>query len=133
MITDKDERTFTNSKYIEEFKNAIDIAFAILIKEKMSLTKYEYGSRRMKPKLVTQKFDKIICQNGGFEIDGRTCRHAHGIGNNNEYDIVDKELEKVASFYCNSDMHGGVYVGVTMNGEKLKSYFISERSTKNTL
>ena len=73
---------------------------------------------------VIKEFDKLICEFGGFELDGRTLRHAHGIGNNSEYDVVDKDLVKVGTFYCNSDMFGGVYTGVTLNGEVIIKYHL---------
>ena len=130
MITEKDERTFTKSKYVDEFMNAIDKACDVILENRQSLCEYDYGSMRVQEKLVTKRFDEIIHANGGFEIDGRTCKHAHGIGNNNEYEIVDKELIKVGSFYCNTDMHGGAYFGVIFNGKKIKRFFISERQTK---
>jgi hypothetical protein len=34
-------------------------------------------------------FDELISKDG-FEIDARSVRHAYGIGNNNEWDVLDK-------------------------------------------
>ena len=121
MITETDKRTFTTSKYTEEFFQAIDKAFEVLIENKDDYVEYDWGMDRVKVKKVTEAFDKVICENGGFELDGRTLRHKNGIGNNNEWDIVDKDLIKVGSFNCNSDMFSGVFVYIMFNGEEIKS------------
>ena len=120
MITEKDERVHTKSEYLTEFKEAIEIAFDKITSNVEDVSHYEYGGMRVKVSLVRDAFDRIVCNNGGFEIDARTVRHAHGIGNNNEWDVVDKDLVKVGSFYANDDMFGGVYMGVEINGEVVK-------------
>ena len=125
MITDNDERTFTKTKYLQEFKDSINIAFTTLLHEKRQFVEYDYGMNRIQKKPVINRFDEIIKEHGGFELDGRTLKHAHGIGNNSEYDIVDKDLIKVGAFHYNSDMFGGVYVYVKVNGETVKRIFIS--------
>jgi hypothetical protein len=120
MITDKDERTFTKSRYIDKFHKAIDIAWNKIIQNQQEYSEYDWGMDRIQVNKVTKAFDKIIYESGGFELDGRSLRHAHGIGNNNEWDIVDKDLIKIGNFYCNSDMFGGVYIGIEVNGDIIK-------------
>ena len=125
MITEKDDRIIRpTSKYQDNLMNAVNIAFDYILQNKKSFEKYDWGMERIKVSPVTDKFDEIIKTNGGFEIDGRTLRHAHSIGNNNEWDIVDKELVKVGSFYCNDDMFGGVYIGVEIDGEVVRKHHL---------
>ena len=125
MITETDERIIIpKSEYIDDFRKIIDGVFNTLIHERRTFVEYDWGMDRVQKHQVINRFDELIKENGGFELDGRTLRHAHGIGNNSEYDIVDKDLVKVGSFYCNSDMFGGVYTGVTLDGTAVKKFFI---------
>ena len=98
--------------------------WSVTHKYKKSFEEYDWGMERIQVRPVAEKFDEIIKENGGFELDGRTLRHANGIGNNNEWDIVDKELVKVGSFYCNSDMFGGVFVGVEIDGTVVRRHHL---------
>lgn len=125
MITEKDDRIIRpTSKYQDNLTNAVNIALDYIVQNKKSFEERDYGMDRIQVSPVMRKFDELICKNGGFEIDGRTLRHAHGIGNNNEWDIVDKELVKVGDFYCNDDMFGGVYVGVEVDGDVIRKHHL---------
>ena len=112
MITEYDERVYIESEYIDDFLKCIPDVFNYLRNIKQNLK----SGDRMSVKLVSQAFDECILDYG-FELDGRTLRHAHGIGNNNEWDVVDKNLIKVGDFFCTDDMYGGVITGVTIKGE----------------
>ena len=123
MITEYDERVYIESEFMDEFKRCIYPALAHIKKNKEAYKKYDCRMMRMQPKMVANAFDRFI-QDYGFELDGRTLKHAYGIGNNNEWDIVDKNLIKVGNFFCTDDMHGGVIVGVEIKGKIVESYKI---------
>ena len=117
MITEDDVRAHSESPYFNFFKEVVPTIFQEIVDKKDSFKEKNWGMERIIVNKVVEEFDRLICENGGFEIDGRTVRHAFGIGNNNAWDIVDMNLIKVGSFYCNDDMFGGVYIGVILNGE----------------
>lgn len=119
MITENDVRAHSVSPYFNLFKEIVPDAFQRIIDNKEDFRKYSNGIDRIDVRKVVEAFDWNICNAGGFEIDDRTLRHAFGIGNNNSWDIVDKNLIKVGIFYCNDDMFGGVFIGVILNGEKI--------------
>lgn len=119
MITAKDPRVATQSKYVKELKTAMDEVYETLPKCHGSvLGKKDYINHHLSAHKVMAKIDEIIMKYG-FEVDARECKHAHGIGNNNEWKIVDRELEHVAELHCINNMYGGVIVYVTLNGDKL--------------
>lgn len=131
MITDKDERTFTVSKYANELPQAVHKAYENIIENIGDFVKYDWGMDRVQVYPLIHKFDELIKREGGFELDDRTLRHANGIGNNHEWDIVDKELVKVGSFYCNSNMYSSVYTGVEVNGKIIERYCLSPRGVRD--
>lgn len=124
MITETDPRVQTTSRYGDDFRKVINQAFQTIKSNVKQYEEYDYGMDRVQKHKVIQAFDELIYEMGGFELDGRTLRHAHGIGNNSEYDVVDKDLVKVGTFYCNDDMFGGVYTGATLNGETIEKYHL---------
>ena len=124
MIIEKDPRVQTTSPYTEEFHKTTHKAFQTIKSNVKQYTEYEWGMDRVQKHKIIQAFDQIIQEQGGFELDARTLRHANGIGNNSEYDVVDKDLIKVGTFYCNDDMFGGVYTGATLNGETIEKYHL---------
>lgn len=124
MIKEYDDRIY-QSEYTDEFKK---IALEAMNHIKENFMDYaEKGdlgySNKFRPQVICRAFDKIIMQSG-FEIDGRTLTHAHGIGNNNKWIIIDKNLVNVGEFYCNDDMYNGVYVGVSIQGKVLDKFEI---------
>ena len=90
MITENDVRAKSESPYFNFFKEMVPDAFRKLISKRDLFVEEDWGMERIKVSKVVEAFDRIICENGGFEIDARTVRHAFGIGNNNAYDIVDR-------------------------------------------
>lgn len=121
MITEYDERVYTESEFMDKFKECINPALDHIKTHKDEYKEYSNRTDRIKPKIVGREFDKYI-QKYGFELDGRSLRHAYGIGNNNEWDIVDKNLVKVGDFFCTDDMFGGVITGVKIRGRTIKKY-----------
>ena len=121
MITEYDERVYVESEFMDEFKRCIHPALTYIQHHKEEYKEYDYGIKRMQTKMVANAFDKFI-QDYGFELDGRSLKHAYGIGNNNNWDIVDKNLVKVGDFFCTNDMYGGVIVGVKIKGEIVESH-----------
>ena len=122
MITDKDKRVNT-SKFIDEFKDVAQNALNYIRKNYMKYAKkgglgytYEFSAYNM-----MKVFDSIISKHG-FEIDARTLRHAHGIGNNKEWDVVDKNIEKVGSFMAVDNMYSGAILSVYIRGERLDGF-----------
>ena len=133
MIDENDKRIKTNSKYASELKQVVNKAFQHIINNKNNYVEYDWGMDRVQKHKVINAFDSFICDCIGFELDSRSLKHAHGIGNNSEYDIVDKTLIKVGSFYCNSDMFGGVYTGVTdVEGNIIVGYHITTNRVEVT-
>ena len=120
MITETDSRVYTPSKYENEFRKAInaiyDYAKTLTRKE---VGEYEYGGYRARPKLVMYELDKYM-QPLGFEVDARECKHAYGIGNNNEWIIRDNDLVQVGELHCTNDMFGGVIMYITIFGKRIK-------------
>ena len=121
MITEYDERIYVESKFRDEFKKCIHPSLIHIKNNKDEYKEYDCGKKRIKPKIVGKAFDEFI-QNYGFELDGRSLRHAHGIGNNNEWDIVDKNLVKVGDFFCTDDMFGGIITGIKIKGKTIEKY-----------
>lgn len=121
MITEYDERIYVESKFMNEFKKCIHPSLIHIKNNKDEYKEYDYGKKRIKPKIVGKAFDNFI-QNYDFELDGRSLRHAYGIGNNNEWDIVDKNLVKVGDFFCTDDMFGGVITGIKIKGKTIEKY-----------
>ena len=125
MITEYDERVNT-SKYIEDFKevaqNALNHIREHFMEYKEESTSYGY-SNEFRGKTIMKVFDKLISPHG-FEVDARTIRYAHGIGNNKEWDVVDKNLEKVGDFSAVDNMYCGVILRVTVKGERLDGFEI---------
>lgn len=80
-------------------------------------------SNTFKPQDLRDAFDEQISKQG-FEIDARTLRHAYGIGNNNKWDIVDRELNKVGTFWANDNMYQGVYVGAEVKDRRIDGFEI---------
>lgn len=124
MITEADERVNT-SKYIKEFENVAKDALNYIRKNFMDYAEkgdpgYTYEFRAYK---MMKVFDDLISKHG-FEIDARTLRHAHGIGNNKEWDVVDKNLEKVGNFSAVDNMYSGSYLTVTTRGKRLDGFEI---------
>ena len=124
MITDYDSRV--NNGDFEEFKQ---VARKALKHIKENFMEYAQPPRvrgytyTFSPYSFRDAFDKLISPNG-FEIDARTLRHAHGIGNNKEWDVVDKNMNKVGEFSANNNMYQGVYINVSVNGELLDRFEI---------
>ena len=112
MITEYDERVCNGN--VKEFKEAAQEVMNHFRNNFMDYAqppRIRGYSRDFKPKVFRDAFDRLM-MNRGFEIDARTLRHAHGIGNNNRWDVVDKDLNKVGEFYANNNMYHGVYIGV---------------------
>ena len=125
MITKYDERVCSN-EYDEECKKACLIAMKYIREHFMNYAKKgDLGySNKFKPYDIMEAFDKIISKYG-FEIDSRSLRHAYGIGNNNEWDIVDsKNLTPIGEFYATNNMYNGVYLGVHIKDKKIDSFEI---------
>ena len=80
-------------------------------------------SHRFSPYTLRDEFDRLISQDG-FEIDARSIKHAYGIGNNNEWDILDKNMNKVGTFNANNNMYHGVYLNVYVKDKRLDGFEI---------
>ncbi len=124
MITKYDERVYIESKYTEEFKE-VTIKVLNHMREHFMEYKEERASlgysNEFRARNIAKIFDSLIMEHG-FELDGRTLTHAHGIGNNNEWEIVDKNLNPVGNFYATDNMYCGVILGVTIKGEKIDGF-----------
>lgn len=118
MITEYDERVYVESKHLNEFKECLKPAFDNLKDNARTFVEYNWGTDRVMVQHTVKAFDDFI-QHYGFELDARTLRHPHGIGNNNYYDVVDEELVKVGDFFCNDNMFGGVITGVSIKNETI--------------
>ena len=123
MITEYDPRVYTESKYTKEFEKAVTQAMNHIREHYMTYAeKGDLGySHKFRPRTICNAFDEQISKKG-FEIDGRTLRHAHGIGNNNKWDILDKDMVKVGEFYSNNNMYNGVYVGVSIKDKVIDRF-----------
>lgn len=124
MITD--EQVYEESKYMDEFYHAVSAVMAYLRGNFMKYAKppeYRGYEHKFYPKDIMKAFDEQMMKYG-FEIDARTLKHAHGIGNNNEWDIVDKDINKVGEFYATNNMYHGVILGVCVNGKRIDSFEI---------
>ena len=80
-------------------------------------------SHTFNPYVFRNLFDELISKDG-FEIDARSLRHAHGIGNNHKWDVLDEELNKVGEFWANDNMYQGIYIGTNVKGRKIDSFEI---------
>ena len=121
MITKDDPRVSKGIGHKPKLELAIDETFRILPKlDGGNVGNYNYGYREYELDVdkVMEQVDKILIRYD-FDVDARECKHAFGIGNNNEWNIVDKELEPFAELHCTDDMFGGVIVYFTMNGDRL--------------
>lgn len=124
MITKYDERVYVESKYIEEFKKVVIKTLDYMrehfmeYKEPRASLGYSYEFRARNIAII---FDSLISKYG-FELDERTLTHAYGIGNNNEWEVVDKNLDPVGKFYATNNMYCGVILGVTVKGEKIDGF-----------
>ena len=125
MITEYDDRVYVESEYVDDFKNAVEFAMNFIRRNFMKYArKGDLGySHKFSPYVIRDAFDKLMMEYG-FEVDGRSVRHAYGIGNNNEWDVVDKDMGKVGEFYANNNMYNGVYVGVSIKGNVVDSFEI---------
>ena len=120
MITENDERVKTKSEYVKGLPAAVDVAFNYIMANIEFLKKMDWGINRIQVLEVMKTMDELLLKYD-FELDARTRFHKQGIGNNNRWDILDKDLVKVGYFNCNSDMFGGVYIYVEVDGEKIRS------------
>lgn len=125
MITAKD-KIETPSKFTEEFKASAKKAMKYIRKNFMDYAQppeIRGYDNTFNPYIIRNEFDRLILQDG-FQIDATTIRHAHGIGNNNKWDIVDKEMNKVGEFYANDNMYQGVNLGVQIKGKTIDRFRI---------
>ena len=125
MITETDERVNT-SIYIDEFKEVAQHAMNYIRINFMDLAeppRIRGYSNTFNAHKVMKEFDRLISKHG-FEIDGRTLKHAHGIGNNNEWEVVDKNIEKVGYFSSVDNMYQGVALSVKVRGERIDGFEI---------
>lgn len=125
MITEYDDRVYKESEFMNDFYKAVEKAMNYIREHFMDYARpgspgYE---NEFSPYTIRDAFDEQIMKYG-FEIDGRSIRHAYGIGNNNEWDIVDKNINKVGNFYATNDMHSGVMLGVEVKGEVIDRFHI---------
>ena len=125
MITENDKRKYP-SEFIEEFKESALKAMNHIRENFMDYAQspeIRGYSNTFNAYRIRDAFDELILKDG-FEIDTTTIRHAHGIGNNKKWDVVDKDLNKVGDFYANDDMYQGVYLGVQIQGKNIDSFHI---------
>lgn len=126
MITKYDERVYEESKYTEEFKK---VAIKVLNHMREHFMEYKEPRARLgysnefRARRIAEEFDNLISKHG-FELDERTLTHTHGIGNNNEWEVVDKDLNPVGKFYATNDMYCGVILGVKIKDEKIDGFEI---------
>lgn len=126
MITENDKRKYP-SEFAEEFKESALKAMNYIRENFMNYAQppeIRGYSNTFSPYKIRNVFDELILQDG-FEIDATTIRHAHGIGNNNKWDVVDKDLNKVGDFYANDNMYQGVALGVQIQGETIDRFEIN--------
>lgn len=124
MITDYDERV--NKGDFEGFKPTAKKALNHIRKNFMQYAKppeIRGYSHKFSPYVFRDVFDEQISKQG-FEIDARTLTHAHGIGNNNKWDIVDSNMNKVGEFRANNNMYHGVYINVHIKDEYFDGFEI---------
>ena len=123
MITENDDRLYT-SKYQDEFKQ---VALDALNHMKENFMDYATEpdvrgyTYRFSPYTIRDEFDDLIIKHG-FEIDATSIRHAYGIGNNNEWDIVDINMDKVGEFFATDNMYQGCILGVRIKGRTIMSF-----------
>lgn len=124
MITEYDERVNTGN--FKEAKKAGKEALNYIRKHFMEYAKppeIRGYSHTFSPYTFRDVFDEQISKHG-FEIDARTHTHAYGIGNNNRWDIVDSEMNKVGEFRANNNMYQGVYINVSIKDEHFDGFEI---------
>lgn len=118
MINKGDERLLTKSPMTKMLKIVAQSIIDNLVAHRKEDEEYDYGMYRIQERKVVERVDKLL-MGMDLEIDATSVEHAHGIGNNNSYKIVDKDMLKAGEFYCNTDMYSGVYVGFTIDGETI--------------
>lgn len=124
MITEFDDRV--NFGDFEKFEKVGKEALDYIRKNFMEYAKppeIRGYSNTFNPYVFRDVFDEQISKQG-FEIDTRTLRHAYGIGNNNEWDIADKDMNKVGEFWANDNMYQGLYIGANTKGKKIDGFEI---------
>lgn len=124
MITEYDERI--NKGDFEEFKQVAKQALNHIRKNFMEYAKppeIRGYTNTFSPYTMRDVFDEQISPKG-YEIDARSIRHAYGIGNNNEWDIVDSNMNKIGEFNAINNMYQGVYISVHIKGEYLDGFEI---------
>ena len=98
----------------ELFKKGAKEAFDYIAEHIDDFTEYDWGMNRVQVHLVFKEFTRrLVAEPYGFSF--MNLKHAHGIGNNNEWDVVKKD-KKIGTFYCTDDMFGGVRTGITIDG-----------------
>lgn len=125
MITAKN-KIEKPSKFTEEFKASAQKAMQYIREHFMDYAQppeIRGYDNTFNPYVIRNAFDELILKDG-FQIDATTIRHAHGIGNNNRWDIVDKELNKVGEFYANDNMYQGVNLGIQIKGKTIDRFRI---------
>ena len=78
------------------------------------ISKYSYGMERIEACLVRQDLANYL-EGKGFEI-GKSCDHAHGIGNNNRHPVyyhTEQETQQVGFVNINVSPYGSGYLYVT--------------------
>ena len=109
---------FAESKNIipddELFKKGAKEAFDYIAEHIKDFMKYDWGMNRVQVHLVFEEFTRrLVAKPYGFSF--MNLKHAHGIGNNHEWDVV-KNGKKIGAFYCTDDMFGGVRTGIIIDG-----------------
>ena len=118
-------RIYDDSKY-DEVRDAIMLYVRNHINPK-DVAEYSYGSNRVEPRLVRDAVERHL----GNDYKFGKCEHAHGIGNNNAWEIIymGEEEQICGLFHATDDMYGGVYCWVTDIDEerKTESMFLMDR------
>ena len=98
---------------IEEMRRTVEEYFKKIDRNIENYIKYDWGMERAQLHLIVDEvFDNLT--NIGFSF--RNLKHAHGIGNNNEWEIVKDDDETIGKFWCTDDKFGGVVTGIIIDG-----------------
>jgi hypothetical protein len=94
---------------VKKLINGFEKVFKKIDENIENYVEHDWGMERAQLHLIVDEvFDNLT--NIGFSF--RNLKHAHGIGNNNEWEIVNDDDKTIGKFWCTDDMFGGVVTGI---------------------
>lgn len=102
----------SNGSEVKKLITGFEKVFKKIDENIENYVEHEWGMKRAQLNLIVDEvFDNLT----GMGFSFRNLKHAHGIGNNNEWKIVNDDDKAIGRFWCTDDMFGGIVTGVIID------------------